>query len=225
MSRVKQKSDGRGSLKGIQILINKNQNVIDNLIKGAVSELRDTKINWKSPLMADDYAEYRDNDFLKIVGLKLDDINLANFWPSRGPQWDALASTSNGHIILVEAKANLPELKSGGTQAKEPSKSKIDAALKETKDFMGVNNEVDWSKSYYQYTNRLAHLYFLKKVSNIPTYLVNVYFINDESVRGPKSVGEWQIVIDKMKNHLGITNHNLSEYVVDLFVDMKTLIN
>lgn len=223
MSRVKQKSDGRGSLKGIQILINKNQNVIDNLIKDAVSEFRDININWKSPLEEDDYAEYRDDDFLQLVGLKPNDINLANFWPSRGPQWDALACTENGHIILVEAKANLPELKSGGTQAKEPSKSKIVEALKETKKILGVTNDVDWSKSYYQYTNRLAHLYFLRS-KRVPTFLVNVYFINDETVKGPKSIGEWQIAIHKMKNYLGLDSHNPGDWVVDVFVDMNKLI-
>lgn len=38
-------------------------------------------------------------------------------------------------------------------------------------------SSVDWSASYYQYANRLAHLNWLR--SKVSTRLVNVYFVGD----------------------------------------------
>ena len=161
MARIKQNSDGHGSLKDIQVLVNKNQVLIDTLIKAAFSELANEEILWTSPLENDDYAEYRDDDFLVKVGLDPNEIQLDKFWPTKGPQWDALAQTTGGKIILIEAKANIPEIVSPATGAGEISKELIDKSLNETKDFLNINNEIDWSGKFYQYTNRLAHLYFL----------------------------------------------------------------
>ena len=69
MTRIIQKSDGRGSLKDIQVLVNKNQDLIDNLIKSSFNDLANQQIIWTSPIEQDDFAEYRDNDFLiKKIG-------------------------------------------------------------------------------------------------------------------------------------------------------------
>ena len=58
-------------------------------------------IDWKSPLKADDYAEYRDEDFLrKLRILNKIKYSLSVFWPNNGPQWDALG-VSEDEIILV----------------------------------------------------------------------------------------------------------------------------
>ena len=71
------------------------------MLKGARS------ITWRSPLRSDDFAEYRDADFLKVVGLEEWSGALAEFWPQRGPQWDALGVSNQGDVLLVEAKAHL----------------------------------------------------------------------------------------------------------------------
>ncbi len=110
MTRVEQPSDKHGSLRDIQLLINKNTGLIDKHIKAAFAELTNDTIVWQSPLSEDKYAEYRDNEFIKKVGLDRQEIKLEEFWPSRGPQWDALATTADKRIILVEAKANIPEV-------------------------------------------------------------------------------------------------------------------
>jgi hypothetical protein len=34
---------------------------------------------------------------------------LVNFWPARGPVWDAIGTTSDGKAVFVEAKAHIPE--------------------------------------------------------------------------------------------------------------------
>jgi type III secretion system FlhB-like substrate exporter len=139
--------------KAIQVLVNKNQDLIDNLLKSAFSDLANQQIIWTSPIEQDDFAEYRDNDFLLKVGLDPTEIKLNDFWPTKGPQWDALAKTTSGHVILVEAKANIPEIVSPGTGAGEISKTIIDKALNDTKVFLNLTNDIDWSGKFYQYTN------------------------------------------------------------------------
>lgn len=223
MARFIQKSDGKGSLKNIQLLVNQNQELVNDLLKTSFEELVNEEIIWTSPTEQDDFAEYRDNDFLLKLGLNPADIPLKNFWPSRGPQWDALAKTKNGHAILVEAKANLPEIISSGTGAGKVSKVIIDKALNETKAFLNFNNNTDWSGKFYQYTNRLAHLYFLRVKCNKPTFLVNIYFIGDETVSGPKTKEEWEDALNILYTHLGLSRHSLSEYMTDLFIDVKDL--
>jgi hypothetical protein len=223
MTRIIQKSDGRGSLKDIQVLVNKNQNLIDNLLKSAFADLSDQQIIWTSPIEQDDFAEYRDNDFLLKVGLDPTEIKLDDFWPAKGPQWDALAKTTSGHVILIEAKANIPEIVSSATGAGEVSKAIIDKSLGDTKAFLSLTNDIDWSGKFYQYTNRLAHLYFLREKCNKPTFLVNIYFIGDDTVSGPKSKQEWDGGLKVLYTYLGLSRHKLSKYMTDIFIDINDL--
>lgn len=223
MSRIIQKSDGRGSLKDIQVLVNKNQDLIDSLLKSAFDDLTDQQIIWTSPIEQDDFAEYRDNDFLLKVGLDPTEIKLNDFWPPKGPQWDALAKTTGGYVILIEAKANIQEIVSPATGAGENSKAIIDKALSETKKFLNLTNDIDWSGKFYQYANRLAHLYFLRVKCNKPTFLVNIYFIGDDTVSGPKTKQEWETAIKDLHTCLGLSEHRLSNYMADLFIHIDEL--
>lgn len=223
MTRIKQNPNGHGSLKDIQILINKNQSLIDSKIKKYLTALSEREIIWTSPLESDDFAEYRDNDFIKKVGLEPDKVKLNEFWPNRGPQWDALAKTKEGDIILIEAKANIPEIVSPGTGASELSKELIDQSLLETKEYLNIKNDTDWSRKFYQYTNRIAHLYFLREKCKKDAYLINVYFIGDKSVNGPESILEWQGALTVLYTYLGLTHHKLSKYMADLFIDINVL--
>jgi hypothetical protein len=225
MTRIIQKSDGHGSLKDIQVLINKNQDIINNLLKTNFKDLANDQIIWTSPIENDDFAEYRDNDFLLKVGLDPTKIQLANFWPAKGPQWDALAKTTNGKIILVEAKANIPEFVSPKTGATKRSKCLIDYSLNETKLFLNVTNNIDWSGKFYQYANRLAHLYFLRERCNKEAYLVNIYFIGDKTVYGPKTKQEWDGAIKVLYAYMGISRHKLRKYMTNLFIDIDELDN
>jgi hypothetical protein len=223
MARIKQNSDGHGSLKDIQVLVNKNQVLIDTLIKAAFSELAKEEILWTSPLENYEFAEYRDDDFLVKVGLDPNEIQLDKFWPTKGPQWDALAHTAGGKIILVEAKANIPEIVSPATGAGEISKAVIDKSLNETKEFLNINNGIDWSGKFYQYTNRLAHLYFLREKCKKQTFLINIYFIGDETVSGPETKQEWEGAIKVLHSYLGLSRHKLSKYMADIFIDINEL--
>ena len=223
MTRVKQNSNGHGSLKDIQVLVNKNQVLIDTLIKSAFTEFVNDDILWTSPLENDEYAEYRDDDFLVKVGLDPNEIQLDKFWPARGPQWDALAYTVGGKILLIEAKANIPEFVSQATCAGEISKALIVKFLNETKDFLNINNDIDWSGKFYQYTNRLAHLYFLREKCKKQTFLINIYFIGDETVSGPETKQEWDGAIKVLNSYLGLSRHKLSKYMADIFIDINEL--
>ena len=221
MGRFVQDSDSHGSLKDLQILINEKKDLLDNKISDSLQ--KNIKIDWVSPLKDDQFAEYRDLDFLKKLNLeKKIRYSLSEFWPSRGPQWDALGKT-NDLIFIVEAKANLPEIVSPPTGAGTESKSLIMDSFSEVKEYLNINNSIDWSGTFYQYTNRIAHLYYLRILNGIDAYLVNIYFVNDESVNGPKSKDEWKGAIQIIKNYLGIPKRNkLEKYMIDVFVDVKS---
>lgn len=132
MSRHPQKSNSHGSLKNLQVAINVKKKYLDAEISKVIG--KQMNIDWKSPLKADDYAEYRDEDFLKKLGISNNGMEypLSNFWPDNGPQWDALG-VSGDEIILVEAKANIPEMVSPGTKAENDSRRKIENSLDEVK--------------------------------------------------------------------------------------------
>lgn len=222
MGRFVQESDSHGSLRDVQVLINERKEILDKKISEIIK--REVNVNWKSPIKNDQFAEYRDEDFLKILRIDSKIISPLNeFWPKRGPQWDALGIEENS-VFLVEAKANLPEVVSPPTGAGIESKSKILDSFSEVKEYLNINNTIDWSGTFYQYANRIAHLYFLRVLNGIDAYLVNIYFVNDESVDGPKSIDEWKGALTILKHYLGIPKRNkLEKYMLDIFIDIKEL--
>lgn len=222
MGRFVQESDSHGSLKDIQLLINERKEILDKKITEIIK--REVNVKWKSPIKNDQFAEYRDEDFLKILRIDSKIISPLNeFWPKRGPQWDALGIEENS-VFLVEAKANLPEVVSPPTGAGIESKSKILDSFSEVKEYLNINSTIDWSGTFYQYANRIAHLYFLRVLNGIDAYLVNIYFVNDESVDGPKSIDEWKGALTILKHYLGIPKRNkLEKYMFDIFIDINEL--
>ena len=175
-------------------------------------------------LNSDQFAEYRDEDFLKLLNLESKiKIPLENFWPKLGPQWDALG-LNDETVFLVEAKANIPEIVSPPTGAGPESKSKIIDSFAEVKEYLNINNSIDWTGTFYQYVNRIAHLYYLKILNGIDAYLINIYFLNDKSVDGPTTKEEWNGALTVIKQYLGISKRNkLDKYIFDIFIDTKNL--
>lgn len=218
-----QPENGRGSLRAIQAWVNDHETDSVEIVTKQLS-LRGT-LQWVSPIRSNSMAEYRDVGFLEKVGV-VDKVSVAlrTFWPSGGPQWDALGVTDADEVILVEAKANLKELKSPGTKAGEQSLALIKQSLDEVKSGLGVGAQIDWTKTYYQYANRVAHLYYLRELNGIKAFLINVYFIGDQSVNGPASVKEWQVAIEHTKKLLGLDHPNiLQPYMFDLFIDVHSM--
>ena len=222
MSRHPQKSNSHGSLKNLQVSINVKKKYLDAEISKIIGKRM--KIDWKSPLESDDYAEYRDEDFLKKLGIFKIKYPLNNFWPKKGPQWDALG-VCDDEIILVEAKANIPEMLSSRTGAKNPqSIKKISNSLDEVKKYLNVSDTIDWTGKFYQYLNRIAHLYYLREKYKIKAHLLFIYFINDLTVHGPKTKDEWLGAIQTMECYLGLSKkHKLRKYIHDIFIDVNAL--
>jgi len=228
MSSFPQKSNSHGSLKNLQDAVNVKNKFLDDEISKIVG--KQMKIEWKSPLKKDNYAEYRDKDFLD----KLDILSrikhpLKDFWPNNGPQWDALGVCGNEkdkeyEVILVEAKAHIPEMVSHGTKAKPGTRKQIENSLDEVKKYLNIRNDIDWTGTFYQYVNRIAHLYYLKEKNNIKAHLLFIYFINDVTVNGPKTKSEWLGAIQTMECYLGLNKkHKLKKYIHDIFIDVSDL--
>lgn len=178
-------------------------------------------VEWCSPLANDAYAEYRDEKCVQRLGVPPLKKSLASFWPQRGPQWDALGRAQSGAFILLEAKANLRELMSPPSAAGAASAKRIEKALRNAADSIGARPGTDWSKRFYQYTNRLAHAWFLHKENSLPVSLVFLYFIGDKDVQGPHTRREWEAAIAVLHEALGLRG-KLPSYVRDVFIDVSS---
>lgn len=181
------------------------------------------RIEWRSPLRDDQYAEYRDAAFLRQLGLEYLANDLALFWPRGGPQWDALALTDRGQVLLVEAKAHIREFCSPPSQAGSASLSRITAALKDTGIALGAAaDHLDaWGRSFYQYTNRLAHLRWLRD-KGVDAKLVLVGFVNDGEMPGRTTPEAWEAAYLVADHVLGLpARHGLSRHVLHIHPDVR----
>jgi hypothetical protein len=216
----------RGSLKWIRLAVNSFPELLNHRVQEALGFGPGTNITWTTPLAQDDFAEYRDDDFIRLTGAQLPNRPLEDFWPVRGPQWDALARVGSKGMLLVEAKANIPEIVSPGTGADGKRRELVEKSLSEVKAFLGVDQAIPWSGKFYQFANRLAHLYFLREVNGQDAYLAFVYFTGDDDVDGPATIPEWNAALTVAKGALGIPKrHRLSKYVADVFIDISELRN
>ena len=94
----------------------------------------------------------------------------------------------------------------------------IKAALQQTKGWLSVAADADWTGPLYQSANRLAHLYFFCQVVNVPAWLVNVYFINDP--HSPTTLENWHNALKQVKKELGITGIQVPN-TAELFLEAK----
>ncbi len=215
----------KGSKKWIQQAVNDYPSVLYDLVVPRL-HLKPLQIKWLSPLRNCGYIEYSGQKFINRLGLKLKSHPLKSFWPSGGPHWDALAKTDRSQVLLVEAKAHIDEMKRPGSSAKDCGSIKtIALSLKKTQKFLDADQTVDWSKyPHYQHANRLAHLYLLAELNGIDAYLVMIYFLNDEEMKGPNSVKAWKEFIQKYHAAMGLPKDNrLSDRIIDLYLDVHEL--
>src|SRR5262245_860866 len=98
MGRFQQPTGAKGSQRWLQFFVKTAPDVLEQAIGLGPSE-------WRSPLAADEYAEYGDEAFLARRGVTLTKRPLSTFWLRGGPQWDALGRAELGEVILVEAEA------------------------------------------------------------------------------------------------------------------------
>jgi hypothetical protein len=223
MSRIPHHKGNKGSLKWIQELINNHPKILNKNIADSLGSNHKLSIEWLSPRKDNDYAEYRDGAFLDLLGIKSTKTKLSDFWPKGGPQWDALGRASaSGPYYLVEAKANIPELLSD-CQAKAPASfDLIKNSLKETQKYLNCKSHIDWTKGFYQYANRIAHLYYLRCLNNADAYLVFVYFVND-TTHISTSKSEWEGAIRLQKQLMGLSKHKLHKYIAEAFINIQEI--
>ena len=211
--RIEQPEGKRGSLKWIQRLVEHHPSALDNALRVAGALSNGQHLVWISPLHEDNWAEYRDVQWLTKIGqVHLSPI-LKKFWPSHGPQWDALAKDEAGRVFLFESKAHSNEM-SSTCKAGITSKRLITNSLDHAKSQIGAKADADWLCGYYQYANRLAHLYMLRE-HGIDAWMVFLYFFGDTDMQGPESEVEWRPHIEMAHRHLGLSFH--IPYIITLF--------
>ncbi|MBL8869640.1 MAG: hypothetical protein JNK90_07585 [Planctomycetaceae bacterium] len=217
MTRIPQSKSSKGSQYWLQKLACPNS-ILTNSISSAIGVTPES-LEWLSPLPTDEYAEYRDEDFINLLGIELHKP-LKEFWPRNGPQWDGLAR-SGSKLILIEAKAHLDELASPRCGAKQKSYERITRSLLETQLYMSATPKIEWTGTGYQYANRLAHLYFLRCLNNINAQMVFVNFANDPTVTNPVSECEWEGAIRFMNVLLGMRRNRLSKFIHHIVIDVS----
>lgn len=214
-----------GSQKDIQLLANKYKKLLDEEISKIKKE--PVELEWFSPLKDDDYAEYVDQCFINRLGIS-DRIlvQLKNFWPKGGVNWDGLAKAGET-VFIMEAKAHISEIKIESTRASSvKSLELIEKSLNETKEFLNIKSDISWcKKNYYQYANRIAHLYYLREKNKIDAHLLFIYFLNDKSVvtKKEETKEDWEKAINGIYNKLELKEDNkLSKFIHHIFIDVES---
>jgi hypothetical protein len=216
---------GYGSEWHLLRYLGRHRNLLDSIVREATGcgslEWLDFGFDPNNPWHD---AESKGLDFLK------EDSVLQESWRDYWPQgrgihnWDAVARASargKTEWILVEAKANLEELKSGCQARSDESLQKINAAFDATKTALGVPSEADWISPYYQYCNRVAALHFL--VSNVvDARLLFIYFSGDKGDARrtcPVDRQGWKETLEEMRQHIGIPKgHYLAGKIQSVFL-------
>lgn len=215
-----------GSQKWLQVAVNRKPQVLTSALRRSEAIGPQISVTWHSPLEDDHFLEYRDAKALDKVGIQSASLKrpLEQFWPLRGPVWDALGITSEGNPLFLEAKAHIPEAASPATKASAPASLKlIKESLKQARQFYAPKAMADWSELFYQYANRLAHHYFLKRVNDVHSVLIFLYFVNADDMHGPKSEEEWRGAVQLIHAALGLPKDLRSYGVFDAFVDVRLL--
>ena len=205
-------SEGRafkGSQLQTQVYVNRRPGELVDAIRQELPTLPDDfGLTWVSPLAERRYVEYQDAAFLQSLGLEAHTPSLADFWPARGPVWDALAVVDargdRPGVLLAEGKSYREELFGRGCQASEPSRSQIAAAIVRTQRWLGVDEEPErWMGRLYQTANRLAHLYWLREVVGVRAWLVHLLFVDDP--HAPTTRDHWVAAMEAANEELGLT--------------------
>ena len=150
----------------------------------------------------------------------------AEFWPTGAGihNWDAVGWVGD-ELLLVEAKAHTGEIKSDCGATSRRSVDKILRAFREVQVALGVALSRDWTREYYQFTNRLAALYFLHK-QGVPAHLLFIYFTGDKPPKGvkdcPATDEGWRAALSEQARYVGLLpDHVLSGHIHKLFLPVS----
>jgi len=152
-------------------------------------------------------------------------VPLQAFWPAVGPRWDGLARTTSGKVILVEAKAYIEEAVDYASKASPDSLEQIKRSLAEAKEWANGANAAPWESPFYQYANRLAHLYFLRVKNNVDAYLLFLYFADAPDVPEPCTTEQWQGAIRLTRKCLGLGASACEQRVAEVIVSVPDMLS
>jgi hypothetical protein len=196
----------------MQLYVNRRERALTEAVVVALPSLRNLKptLHWVSPLEVERFGEYFDARFLEAIERKELAAALAEYWPSGGPHWDALAvakSSGDEYLgpVLVEAKSWPGEMRSK-IDASETSEARIAGRLRETREWLGVSDEHEsaWLDRWYQAANRYAHLRWFLDVLGEPAWLANIYFLDDADK--PTGQDAWDTAITAAEADLGLAD-------------------
>jgi hypothetical protein len=220
--RVEQKVGERGSLMYLQRLVASRPDLLDGHLRTAEAIPRTATANWLSPRANDAWAEYRDADFLSLVGRPELIPKLRAFWPASGPQWDALGLAGNT-LLLVEAKAHVGEMKSNCAAKVKRSREMIVAALDAASRGLGGGDSAKWMNGYYQLANRLAHLWFLRE-NAVDARLVLLQFTGHMTMPTSSTDSAYHAAFGRALQHLGFDRSVSLPGVVSVFQDVNEIL-
>lgn len=206
MTRIPNATATKGSQRWLQELAEHNPSALQP------AGLPD--LEWISPRAQDDWAEYRDGAMLLKLGLEHLETSLSEFWPRGGRVWDGLACAGDT-VVLVEAKSHVPEFLSSPSAARSPrSQEMIRQALERTRLQLGADDRSNWARVFFQYANRLAHLWWLRQ-SDVDAKLLFVSFVGDVEMKGPSTPEVWDAAFQTADHALGLpARHPLRQHVM-----------
>lgn len=210
------KSNGyapKGSKRMMQILVKEHSYLLN--------EKLNANLKWLSPRESDNYKEFQLNGEYISKELEIDWSEHKEFWPTRQPQWDGLAISSDekgSTLYLFEAKSHLDEISTGNYLANnstEQQKCNYEVKKKTILDiaqtiYQYKGNDNIWLNKYYQISNRLVFLEKMKEFASKAKYdFVKLIFLNFENDPTWKSQGKsvctggWQSKYDKIFKDMG----------------------
>jgi hypothetical protein len=201
----------------MQDAVDSRQQGLAQAIGRALPDLSTQRLRWVSPVQRDDYREFHDGAFLDAVGLGSHRSALRRFWPAGGPRWDALATTSQEGVVLVEAKAHLGETPrlDRCRASSRVSRTLIERSFQQAREDLAVPAQVTpWTDDNYQTANRLAFLWWLSVERSVPAWLVFLGFTDSPDWTDPLSPGSWSETMSAAFKSLGLPDgHGLSDRV------------
>jgi hypothetical protein len=99
----------------------------------------------------------------------------------------------------------------------------ISDSLLATRRYLSPRSKAIWIGTFYQYANRLAFQFFLRRRNGLDSRLVFLYFTNAVDVGGPASEEEWRGAIRLIHAMLGLPPDLRSFGVFEAFVDARRL--
>ena len=225
MPRRPRPPETRRSEHWLRLAVKEHSTALDSAIRASLNLPESESIEWRSPVIDDDYAEYYDEAFLERLGITNPVVPLRDFWPASGPRWDGLARTSSGKLIIVEAKAYIEEAVDYRSQAGTISLEAIGRALAPAREAFGAAGGSNWNEPFYQYANRLAHLYYLRTLNALDAYLVFIYFVDAPDVPRPCAELEWRGAIRIVQKALGLGAHPFTHYIGHVFPSVPEMLS